>query len=153
MSPLATNALYVAHNIVQGEQTRTDACCTRFEMLAHDKIVGVVDSTFLEAWTVICAMQFELRRNFSRIVALSQCQRRAETASTRAHVRKLGRRLASSGTCRARLILNTCFLVLAGPVPMRREWSLCSIMPYRNVHVCFEPRPLWSRDHILASSL
>lgn len=59
------------------------------------------------------------------------------TAGTRArvreHVRKLGRRLASSGTCRARLILNTCFLVLAGPVPMRGEWSLCSIMPYRNV--------------------
>lgn len=54
----------------------------------------------------------------------------------RAHVRKLGRRFASSGTCRARLILNTCFLVLAGPVPMRGEWSLCSIMPCRNVHVC-----------------
>ncbi|KAL2736004.1 hypothetical protein V1478_002688 [Vespula squamosa] len=41
---------------------------------------------------------------------------------------KLGRRLASSGTCRAQLILNTCFLVLAGSVPSCGEWSLWNIV-------------------------
>ena len=36
--------------------------------------------------------------------------------------------LRASGTCRTRLILNTCFLVLAGSTPTRREWSLYGIV-------------------------
>lgn len=105
----------------------------------HVKICWVQwrDSTFLEARPVICAVQFELGRNFSGIVALSQRRtwvggRASErnTTRARAYANLLGL-LSSSGTCRARLILNTCFLVLPGSAPVRGEWSLCSIMPYR----------------------
>lgn len=32
--------------------------------------------------------------------------------------------LRATGTCRTLLILNTCFLVLAGSTPTRGEWSL-----------------------------
>lgn len=59
-------------------------------MLAYNKIVGVVDSTFLEACAVICVMQFELRRNFSGIVALSQYQRRIETQRGRVYANLVG---------------------------------------------------------------
>lgn len=37
--------------------------------------------------------------------------------------------LRATGTCRTLLILNTCFLVLAGSTPTRGEWSLYTAIP------------------------
>lgn len=37
--------------------------------------------------------------------------------------------LRATGTCRTLLILNTCFLVLAGSTPTRGEWSLYTATP------------------------
>ena len=42
--------------------------------------------------------------------------------------------LRTSSTCRSRLILNTCFLVLAGSTPTRREWSLYGIVSLPSSH-------------------
>lgn len=49
--------------------------------------------------------------------------------------------LQASGTCRTLLILNTCFLVLAGSAPTRGEWSLYAILP--SLSLSLYPPPIF----------